>query len=635
MTRPIVLGNSRLHVGISPNSDIEDVYFPLVGYADHVHRISVGVFVDGKMSWLRDEWSIRQTYAGDCPVGVTEAKSSDAGLTVTITDFVHPSLDVFWRKVVVRNDSKEAREVRLFSYQDLHINENPEGDTAMLDPHLKAIVHYKLDFYFAFCGDPPFDQFATGRKEWKGLEGTWRDADDGALSGNQISNGSVDSCVAWDLKSLGPGESGAVHFLMAVGRQFRDIRKAHLHAKRQGFDHAMMETQKYWQNWLAHGLDIDLARSTPPSRVQEVYNRSLLLLRSMCSENGAIIASSDSEIIRIGGDTYDYVWPRDASWCTIALDQCGYHDITRRFFDFIFNVATKKGYLLHKYYPTGDFGSTWHPVPFLQIDQTGIVLHALWNFYQTTGDIEFVAKHWSDTLKIANFLVEWRDQTTKLPHPSWDIWEEREAVTTYSASAVCAGLKAGSQMARLVGLDDDASRFEKASNEVRESILQYLYDEKLGRFLRSVSPRDEALDSSFLAAITFGIFPPEDPRISRTVNSIEQELWVTGRIGGIARYQGDGYLRTSEEIIGNPWILTTLYLSMIRSDTGELEKARTLIEWAADHASSTGLLPEQVNAADGSPVGVLPLAWSHAAYIIAIRRHAAQLASKGLPWTGK
>ena len=165
MTRPIILGNSRLHVGISPNSDIEDVYYPYVGYADHVHRISPGTFVDGRMSWLRDGWTVQQTYLGDYPVGVMEAHSSSADLTLSITDFVHHSLDVLCRKITVRNESKNERNIRLFSYQDLHIDENPLGDTAMLDPHLKAIVHYKNDFYFAFCADPSFNQFATGRKE--------------------------------------------------------------------------------------------------------------------------------------------------------------------------------------------------------------------------------------------------------------------------------------------------------------------------------------------------------------------------------------------------------------------------------------------------------------------------------------
>jgi len=625
VTTSIILGNSRLHVGIGSNSDIRDVYYPYVGYSDHVHRISLGVFADGKMSWLRDGWAITQEYFSDSPIGRTDASSDERHLKINLTDFVHYTWDALWRKITVQNDSNQTRDVRLFSYQDLHIDENPLGDTAMLDPHLQAIIHYKNDFYFAFCSIPAFSQFATGRKEWQGLEGTWRDADDGMLSGNAVSNGSVDSCLGWDFNSLGPGESKSIQLFMAVGRHFRDIRRVHVHSRRDGFDQAMRETEKYWRNWLEQGQDIGIS-GFDQTRVQEVYNRSLLVLRSMCSENGALIASSDSEIERIGGDTYDYVWPRDASWCVMALDQCGYHEVARRFFKFIFNVMTEKGYFLHKYYPTGLFGSTWHPVPFIQIDQSGIVLFALWNFCRTSGDIEFIADQWQKAVKVAEFLARWRDKSTGLPNPSWDIWEEREGTYAYSASAVYAGLNSASQLAKLVGSEKHATIFEEAASEVKQGILESMYDEKLGRFLRSVNPRDEALDSSLLAINMFGVLPANDRRLASTVDQIENELWVNTKIGGIARYKGDGYLRVDQNIIGNPWILTALYLSIYHSDAGDPTRAKQLIDWATDRATKTSLLPEQVNAYDGSPVGVLPLAWSHAAYVLAVR-HLANLAS--------
>jgi GH15 family glucan-1,4-alpha-glucosidase len=355
----------------------------------------------------------------------------------------------------------------------------------------------------------------------------------------------------------------------------------------------------------------------------------------MCSENGAIIASSDSEIERIGGDTYDYVWPRDASWCAIALDLCGYHEITRGFFNFIFNLVTQKGYFLHKYYPTGLFGSTWHPVPFIQIDQTGIVLHALWNFYETTGQIEFIAQHWPHILRIGTFLMKWRDKVSKLPHPSWDVWEEREATTTYSSAAVYAGLRAAAKLARLVGFEDYSSQFDGAANEVKEGILKYLYDHGLGRLLRSVNPRDDSVDASLLAINDFGVLPVQDSRFVGTMKAVEEQLWLGSGIGGIARYSGDTYLRVSSDLIGNPWILTTLHLAMCYTDTDDLARAKKMIEWATERASSTGLLPEQVNAFDGSPVGVLPLGWSHAAYILAVRKFAAKLTSQGLAWDSR
>jgi len=626
------LSNSKLHIGIGPDSDIHDVYYPYVGYAAHVHRISLGAFVNDTMSWVKDGWEINQHYLENCLVGITEASSDNLQLKITITDFVHHSWDVLWRKITLENRSQAIRDVRLFTYQDLHINENPFGDTAMLDPHLKAIVHYKNDFYFAFCASPTFSQFATGRKEWRGLEGTWRDAEDGVLSGNAVSNGPVDSCLGWNFDSISPGESRNAQLFMVAGRHFYDITKAHVYASNRGFDQSLRETQNYWQNWLSHGQDQNLSATHPPTKVQDVYNRSLLILRSMCSENGAIIASSDSEIERIGGDTYDYVWPRDASWCAIALDQCGHHGMTRRFFNFIFKVITDKGYLLHKYYPTGLFGSTWHPVPFIQIDQSGIVLHALWNFYQTSGDIELVASHWPRVLKIATFLANWRDKTSKLPLPSWDLWEERKNTTTYSAAAVYAGLRAASELATLVGLEDYSSKFDQIANEVKDGILKYLYDPRLGRFLRSINPRDEALDASLLAINDFNVLSAQDSRVMGTIDAIEKELWIKTDIGGITRYLGDGYLRVSPEIIGNPWILTTLYLAMYRTDMGDLARAKQLIEWAADRASSTRLLSEQVNAFDGSPVGVLPLAWSHAAYVLAVKRFVARLSATGHPW---
>ena len=630
MTRPIILSNSRLHVGIGPNSDIEDVYYPYVGYADHVHRISVGAYADGRISWLRDGWEIKQSYLNDCLVGFTEANSNIMQLRITLTDFVHHDTDTLWRKISVENTSQATRHIGLFSYHDLHIEENPLGDTALLDPHLKAMVHYKKDFYFAFCSLPVFSQFATGRKEWMGLEGTWRDADDGILSGNAVSNGPVDSCVAWNLNAVEHGESRTVDVFMAVGRHFTDISKLHAFAMEQGFDEAVKQTQRYWQNWLSQGQDKNLA--ILPSKVHDVYNRSLLILRSMCSENGAIIASSDSEIDRIGGDTYDYVWPRDASWCAIALDLCGYHEITRQFFNFIFNLMTAKGYFLHKYYPTGMFGSTWHPVPFIQIDQTGIVLHALWNFYQNTKDIEFVTKHWPHIQRIGRFLMQWRDKVTKLPHRSWDIWEEREATTTYSSAAVYAGLRAAANLARLVGLESHSSQLDCAANEVKEGILMHLYDQEVGRFLRSINPRDDTVDSSLLAINDFGAVPVQDSRFAGTMKAVEEHLWLGGGIGGIARYSGDKYLRVAPELVGNPWILTTLFLAICYIDANNLAKAKKMIEWATDRASSTGLLPEQVNAFDGSPVGVLPLGWSHAAYVIAVVRFAAKLTSQGLRW---
>lgn len=51
------------------------------------------------------------------------------------------------------------------------------------------------------------DQWAVGLKEVQGMEGTWRDAEDGWLSGNAVAQGSVDSVIALHLNLPAEGQA--------------------------------------------------------------------------------------------------------------------------------------------------------------------------------------------------------------------------------------------------------------------------------------------------------------------------------------------------------------------------------------------------------------------------------------------
>ncbi|MFP3074321.1 MAG: glycoside hydrolase family 15 protein, partial [Caldivirga sp.] len=50
---------------------------------------------------------------------------------------------------------------------------------------------------------------------------------------------------------------------------------------------------------------------------------------------------------------------------------------------------------------------------------------------------------------------------------------------------------------------------------------------------------------------------------------------------------------------------------------GNVDRARELLKWTLDHSTSTGMLPEQVDKDTGRPISAIPLAWSHAMYIMA------------------
>jgi len=50
----------------------------------------------------------------------------------------------------------------------------------------------------------------------------------------------------------------------------------------------------------------------------------------------------------------------------------------------------------------------------------------------------------------------------------------------------------------------------------------------------------------------------------------------------------------------------------------DLSKGLNLIDWAAKHASSSGMLAEQIDPLTGKPLSVSPLVWSHAEFVISV-----------------
>src|SRR5206468_12885333 len=116
-------------------------------------------------------------------------------------------------------------EVRLFFTHDLRIMESDIGDTAFYHPELDGIVHYKGPNYFLFGGRAERQglyQYACGIKAFAGLEGTWRDAEDGDLSMIPIAQGSVDSTFSLRL-SIEPETSTAAEYWIVCAEDLETL----------------------------------------------------------------------------------------------------------------------------------------------------------------------------------------------------------------------------------------------------------------------------------------------------------------------------------------------------------------------------------------------------------------------------
>ncbi|HLT58978.1 MAG TPA: glycoside hydrolase family 15 protein [Limnochordales bacterium] len=655
MPRPLVVGNGRLLITFDGGYAMRDLYYPHVGMLNQLcgHKNPLGVWVDGRFSWVGDGgWRCVLEYEEDTLVTRATLTHEEMGLRLVAQDAVHVRRDVYLKRVQVHNLVPGAREVRLFFPYDLCVDQTDIGDTALYDPSVDGVLHYKRDKCFLITGlvpNAPLDrqgvfQYATGTKRFAGAEGTWRDAEDGHLEGNPIAQGSVDSVISFRLLLPGGGQE-TLHHWIAVGRSFAEVRRLHGEVRERGLPGLLEETRAYWRAWV-NKRERDWA-DLPPEAVR-LFKRSLLIVRTQMDHGGAILAANDSDILQFNRDHYSYMWPRDGALVAHALDRAGYPELTRSFYRFCAQVLAPGGFFWHKYNPDRSVGSSWHPwivngqvqLP-IQEDETALVLWALGKFFDRERDLEFIESLYDPLIKpAADFLAAYRDGSTGLPLDSYDLWEERRGVFTFTAAAVCAGLLAAARFARLWGETDRVERYRRAAEEVRAAVERHLYSPGEGRFLRGLLVRsdgtlapDPTPESSVAGLFLLDAFSPDDPRVVNTMEKVREALWVQTPVGGVARYFRDYYFSRSDDfhrIPGNPWVICTLWVAQwyIATARGrdDLRRAAELLAWVVARAMPSGVLAEQYHPETGQPLSVAPLTWSHATFVWAVldyvERHA-------------
>lgn len=643
MPRDIPVGNGALLVTFDDTYCIRDIYFPHVGKENHSegHPFRFGVWVDGAFSWVGEpSWLRELGYLPETLVTEVRLTNSALNLELICNDTVDARENIFLRRVEIRNLKDEPREVRLFFHQDFYLSESEVGDTAFFDPDTKALIHYKGQRYFLVATDAPegVETFATGRKAFRGAEGTWRDAEDGHLAEGAITEGSVDSTIGYS-RTLSPLGTAEMYYWIAAGTSHNEVKKLNAIVQEQSPRTLLKRTASYWRAWVNKN-EIDFADLSP--EIVSLFKRSLLVIRTQIDNGGAIIAANDSDVTLRATDHYSYLWPRDGALVAYALDLAGYSMLPRRFFDLCGRIITGQGYFLQKYNPDGSPASSWHAswdphtkkrlVP-IQEDETALVIWALWHHYDRFRDIEFVnSLYYPLIIRAADFLADFRDAETNLPQPSWNLWEDRLGIHTFTCASVVGGLRAAARFAALFNDTERARRYQRAADEVREAMSVYLYRPELHRFARSISPQgngeftvDTTIDASLFGLFYFGAFAPENEMVRETMRAVRDGLWANTEVGGLGRYEGDAYMRVVDDtrhVPGNPWFICTLWLAdyLIASarETEDLKVAEEMLQWAARRALPSGVLAEQVHPLTGAPLSVSPLTWSHSTFVATV-----------------
>lgn len=633
MARAMVLGNGNSLVCLDKFGQARDFYFPFVGQENHigsnqVHKI--GVSVDGRMHWVDNgEWVASVEYERNSMVSKINLLNNNARISLNFTDIVYNEKNIFLRKIVLTNKDNKEREIKIFLNQQFKISDTNHADTAYFSSTIESIIHYKGRRVFLVggaCDDKPFNDFSIGFCGAEGKEGTWKDAEDGFLSKNPIEHGVVDSVVGWQ-RNIPSNGSVTLYYWVIAGETYKEVCSLLSYIFEKTPEHLIESTKDFWQAWLNQ---VDVSFIGLSEKAKNLFYDSLLVMRAHADNRGGILASADSGNVQYGGDTYGYVWPRDACFAAWSFDLAGFYDVSRRFYDFANDILTEEGYVLHKYQPDHSLGSSWHPWVkdgkrqlAIQEDETAVLLVGLWEHYIRAKDLEFIENIYNNFIKrAAEFLIHYRDIHSKLPLPSYDLWEEQYGITAFTASVVYGGLLAAHNFAKILGKEDDSDRFYVESESLRKAIVSLLWDDGGKYFFKLTGDKlekDQKIDaSSFYGPFRFGVLSADDPRMREAAKFLISKLNKGINIGGLARYEGDKYSYVGGDSVGNPWFVTTLWLTQykiaIASSLNDLKEVANDIEWVAKFSRS-GMLSEQLNPYNGEPISATPLTWSHAEFV--------------------
>ncbi|HGY90717.1 MAG TPA: glycoside hydrolase family 15 protein [Planctomycetes bacterium] len=618
--RNMVLGNGAFGAGFDDLGRLVDLWWPGVGGENHLlgSVCQIGLEVDGALFWLDDAFECFQTPLQAGRSALTRWVHGPLGLAMRVEDELLDDGSGFVRRFGV-DLAPGSKPGRLLLLHDISLKGSDLSNCVRYEPDGRYLHHFREDRHVGLflnrSSGGGVEEWTLGRRDEEDGVGLAPKAARGELDRNPVAMGASVSLIAMPLEEV-EGDDG----------------RGELHLR---FSDDAATLRGYAAEAAANPQAPPVfARAHREDPVRRLAREAPGFILSQQDEGGAIVASTDTDLIATARDSYAWSWPRDGAFAALALDRSGQKDAALRFFEFMARAKHTEGYLHQRYHVRGYEGSTWHQVhdprsrlrP-IQEDETALVLWAFTNSSHRENTALF-----DDLVRpLANFLVDYRDENTGLPLPSHDLWEERSGVHCFTTAAVIAALAGAAEVATTKNLPEDATRWGEAAAETERALLHHFWHEDLGRYVRTAHPRpdgdlhlDTVVDASLSGLFLFDPERVKNDRVVRTMAAVERELTVKSRVGGVARYAGDPYYarcRNEDDVPGNPWVLCTLWLAeyhILRAQSPqELVRADELLAWAASQAAEGNLLPEQVHPLTGEHLSVRPLTWSHAAFFLA------------------
>jgi GH15 family glucan-1,4-alpha-glucosidase len=382
----------------------------------------------------------------------------------------------------------------------------------------------------------------------------------------------------------------------------------------------LQQTQRFWRSWL------ERAR-IPDHRWRPYIQRSALAIKGLTyMPTGATVAASTTSLPETpGGERnwdYRYTWIRDSTFTLQALHWLNLDWEADEFMQFIGDLACNEDGSLQIMYgidgrrdlteSTRDELSGYagaRPVRIgngafdqRQNDVYGAALDSI--LLHTRRSERLPRRLWPVVQAQAEGATRvWRE-------PDQGIWEARGAPQHYvSSKLMCwVAMDRAAKLAEIRGDPALTATWRATAEEIKDDILEHGLT--ADGVLRQHYDTD-ALDASTLLAALFGFLPAGDDRLRASVLAIERDLTDHGFVLRYRTGETDDGLSGKEGsfLICSFWLVSALAI------TGELQRARDLMERLLRVSSPLELYAEEFDADTGRHLGNFPQAFSHLALI--------------------
>ena len=384
------------------------------------------------------------------------------------------------------------------------------------------------------------------------------------------------------------------------------------------------ETVNFWRDWIG--------RSTYRGRWRDEVNRSALALKLLQSRRyGAIVAAPTFGLPeRIGGERnwdYRYTWIRDASFVLYALIRLGLTTDGEAFINWVVDrcAETDEPGRLQTIYGIdgrrelpeqtldhleGYRGS--RPVRIgnaayrqLQLDIYGELGDALYLFDRHGKGLS--RDLWLRSVE----LVEWVCRNWQ--NPDDGVWEVRSGPQEFLYSRVLCwvAIDRGIRLAVKRSFPAPIKRWREVRDRIYEDVFENFWDDEEKTFIGIKGSK--SLDAACLIMPLVNFISPTDPQWLSTLRAIERRLVDDSLVFryDITGPETDGLSGTE----GTFSICSFWYIECL-SRSGDLQKARFLLEKMFGYANHVGLYAEEVGP-KGEHLGNFPQAFTHLALISA------------------